>query len=305
MKISRACVRDLALALALGLAPACVSTRAATFDSPRSAMLRFAEVAGTDAQSIDDCLGPGAHELLESGDEAADREDALAIQQAIQQGMTFDDLGSDRKVALLGDEHWPFPIALVHENAGWRFDLESAREELLDRRIGSDELMTIATLREYVEAQREYRAEGRDGNSPAYAHRLISAEGKRDGLYWPTAEGEPESPFGPMVAAAACEEGKGDEGQRQPFHGYYFRTLCAQGQHAPGGAKNFVDGKGLMTGGCALLAWPAHYGSTGVMTFEVSHDGIVFQKNLGADTEKLAPAIQAYDPDDTWDPAAD
>jgi hypothetical protein len=305
MKMVRACVRDLALGIALCLPLACTSTRAATYDSPRAAMLRFAEVAGTDAQSIDACLGPGAHEMLESGDAAADREDALEIQRAIQQGVTFEDLDSDRKVALLGDQHWPFPIALVHEDAGWRFDLAAAREELLDRHIGSNELMTIATLHQYVDAQREYRAEERDGNSPAYARRLISCDGKRDGLYWPTADDEPQSPFGPMVAQAACEEEKADGGQRLPFHGYYFKTLCAQGKHASGGAKNYVDDKGLMTGGCALLAWPAHYGSTGVMTFEVSQVGIVFQKDLGADTEKLAPAIQSYDPDDTWDPAAE
>jgi Protein of unknown function (DUF2950) len=298
-------LHKLLLGSVVGASLACSSTRSATYDTPEAAMMCIAEVIGTDQQSIDHCVGKGAYELLDSGDVAADREDAEAIKQRIQEGVTFEDVGHEKKVALLGDEHWAFPIPLLHEDARWRFELVSAREEVLNRCIGGNELMTIATMREYVDAQREYIAEGRDGNPRAYARRLVSCDGKHDGLYWPSAVGEPESPFGPRVAGAACEEDTGDRGKRLPFHGYYFRTLYAQGESAPGGAKNYADDKGLMTGGFALIAWPAKYGKSGVMTFQVNRAGIVFQKNLGADTEKQAGQIHAYNPDNTWVATAD
>jgi hypothetical protein len=267
-------------------------------------MMCIADVIGTDADNFDARVGQGAYELLDSGDALADGEDAQAIQHGIQEGVAFEDLGTDKKVALLGDDRWAFPIPLVRENGRWRFELASARDELLNRRIGGNELMTIATLREYVDAQREYFAEERDGNPHAYAGWLVSSDGQHDGLYWPDVEGEPESPFGPMLVSAACEDVEGSQGQRMPFHGYYFRTLRAQGLHAPGGAKSYIDDEGLMTGGFALLAWPKDAG-TGVMTFQVNQCGIVFQKNLGPDSAKLAAEILAYDPDETWVATAD
>ena len=156
-----------------------------------------------------------------------------------------------------------------------------------------------------MQAQRDYFAAEHDGTSEVYAQRLVSRAGKHDGLYWPSADGDAESPFGPMLSGAACEGDVVTEVAKQPFHGYYFRTLCAQGAHAPGGSKSFLDEKGLMSGGFAMLAWPDKYGNSGVMTFQVNEAGVVFQKDLGPETEKLALKIQAYDPDDSWSATTD
>jgi hypothetical protein len=188
----------------------------------------------------------------------------------------------------------------------WRFDVEAGREELLNRRIGRNEITTLAVLHAYVDAQREYFAAGRDGNPPAYAQKLWSDEGKHDGLYWPSAAGEPESPVGEFVAKAAGEGyRRGTDPAPDPYHGYYYRILKAQGKSAPGGEKSYLDEKGLMTKGFAAIAWPAVYGQGGVMTFIVNQQGIVFQKDLGEETEKAAAAITAFNPDEGWDPTAD
>jgi hypothetical protein len=297
--------RQLLIASALAATLACSSTRSATYDSPTEAMMCIERVVGTDAQEIDRCVGEGAHELLDAGDTQADHEDALALRRKIRERVAFADRGVDTKVALLGNEQWVFPLPLVQANGKWHFDLEAAREEIQNRLIGSNELMTIATLREYAEAQREYFAEEHDGNSHAYARRLISSEGKRDGLYWPSAAGEPASPFGPMVASAAWEEEQREEALGLPPHGYYLRTLCAQGKSAPEDDRSYVDEKGQMTGGCALLAWPIEYGVTGVMTFQVNLSGLVFQKDLGPDTAQQVTKHRAYCADATWEPTAD
>jgi hypothetical protein len=206
---------------------------------------------------------------------------------------------------LLGNDAWPFPVPLVREAGAWRFDVEAGIEELTNRRIGRNELSTLATLHEYVDAQREYASTGRDGNPPCYARSLLSSEGKHDGLYWPTAEGEPESPFGSFVASAANEGYTRRDAGPVAYHGYFYRSLERQGAHAPGGAKSYVDEKGLMSRGFALLAWPAKYGNSGVMTFVVGRNGIVFQRDLGEDTESAAAAIAAFDPDEIWTPTSD
>ena len=177
---------------------------------------------------------------------------------------------------------------------------------MLNRRIGRNELLTIETLHDYVDAQREYFAQGRDGNPPAYAQKFRSGEGRHDGLFWPTAQGEPESPMGELAARAAAEGYRRDnDPEPDPYHGYYYRVLTAQGKAAAGGEKSYLDAKGLMTGGFAAIAWPARYGKGGVMTFIVNQQGIVLQKNLGAETEKAVQSITAYNPDKTWKPAGD
>jgi hypothetical protein len=208
-------------------------------------------------------------------------------------------------VALLGNDRWPFAIPLALENGRWHFDIEAGREEVVNRRVGRNELSTLATMHAYVAAQREYFAGKYAGKTPAYAARFFSSEGKKDGLYWPVDANGRKSPLGPLVASAALEGYRSDNQPPEAFRGYYFRILTAQGNSAPRGARSYLDEQGRMTGGFALLAWPAKYGSTGVMTFQVNRQGIVFQKDLGPSTQTAVSAISAYDPDETWDPTDD
>ncbi|MGH9364779.1 MAG: DUF2950 domain-containing protein [Thermoanaerobaculia bacterium] len=296
-------------ALAAMLASAGVSgqsTPAKTFQTPEEAMQALAAVAGSgDTKKTEEMFGQKGLDLLKSGDEIADREDARRVKAAILEKVAFEDRGASQKVAVLGKDGWPFPIPLVLENGRWRFDVEAGREEITTRRIGRNELSTLATLHAYVEAQREFFSRKPAAGPPAYAQRLISTEGKHDGLCWKVAPGEPESPLGPLVAAAAREGYKRPEGEPTPFHGYFFRILTAQAKNAPGGAGSYLDEKGAMTKGFALVAWPAKYGSSGVMTFLVGRQGIVFQKDLGASTEAAVAGIAAYDPDETWTPTGD
>ena len=296
----------LGLTLALG---SCASSRGKDFSSPMLAMQAVAEVAGTgDLEKADKIFGSGGSELLSSGDEVADREDALQVKKDIEERVAFEDQGEGRQIALIGTESWPFPIPLVFEKSFWHFDLEGGVEEIANRRIGRNELQTIATLHAFADAEKEYASVGRDGNPPAFAAKVFSSEGKHDGLYWPNAEGEPESPIGPLVAEATGEGYSHDASageEPKPFHGYLYRIMTAQGANAPGGAMSYVDENGHMTRGCAMIAWPVKHGNSGVMTFQVSHRGIVFQKDLGEDTEKLARKIQAFDPDASWEPARD
>jgi len=250
-------------------------------------------------------FGKDWRELLQSGDEVADREDALKVREWILEKVAFEDIEGNRKVLMLGNDEWPFTVPLDKEGELWRFDVAAGVEELLNRRIGKNELQTLATLHAFVDAQREYMEAGHDGNPPAYAQRLWSDKGRHNGLYWPSAPGEPESPMGDLVAQAAGEGYQNDAAVREPYHGYLYRILTAQGKAAPGGEKRYLDAKGLMTGGYAAIAWPAIHGNGGVMTFIVNQQGIVFQKDLGEGTAAAAAAITAYDPDETWDPTGD
>lgn len=287
--------------------PASGADVAGMFKTPEEAVQALAAVI----ESQDDArtagmFGAGWRELLGSGDAVADRDDALKTRAMILEKVAFDEAEGGHKVALLGDDEWPFPIPLVKDGELWRFDVEAGREELLNRRIGRNELSTLAMLHAYVDAQREYFAAGRDGNPPAYAQKLWSSEGRHDGLHWPSAAGEPESPVGAAVAQAAEEGYRRDtDAAPDPYHGYFYRTLKAQGKSAPGGEKSYLDEKGLMTRGFAVIAWPAIYGQAGVMTFMVGQQGIVFQKDLGEETGTAAAAVTVYDPDESWDPTAD
>jgi hypothetical protein len=193
----------------------------------------------------------------------------------------------------------------VKRNGGWFFDTDAGKDELLNRRIGNNELGTIPVMREYVDAQREYASSDHDGDQVLeYAQRLVSSPGKEDGLYWPPAYDGDVSPFGPLVAYAQVEGyspelREEDETERGPFHGYYFKVLTRQGKHAPGGKYNYVV-NGNMIAGFAMVAWPAEYGGSGVMTFVVNQQGRVYQKDLGPATAKIARKMSAYDPDPTW-----
>lgn len=282
----------------------CAAPGAATFATPEEAVRQLV-VAAEDDKAAEELLGAGGFSLLRSGDDVADRQDFEAVVELVHQELTFEDLGEGRKIALLGRERWELPIPLVQEAGAWRFDVEAGREEILNRRIGRNEISTIATLRALVEAQHEYAAEGHDGNPAAYARRILSSTGRHDGLYWPAAEGAAPSPLGPLVAEAS-QEGYGSGARRpNPYHGYYFHLLTAQGKSAPGGARNYADGKGQLTGGFAVVAWPATYDNSGVMTFLVNQQGIVFQNDLGPDSARAAERIQAYDPDASWTPTGD
>ena len=202
----------------------------------------------------------------------------------------------------MGKDDWPFPIPIAKKDSLWYFDTDEGRDEILARRIGSNELCAIQVCLVYVDAQREYAKKDWDNDGLLeYAQKFRSDAGKKNGLYWETGEGDEQSPLGPLFAAAQ-EEGyalKQSDSGPSPYHGYYYRILTAQGKDAPGGAYNYVV-KGNMLGGFAMMAYPAQYGASGIMTFVVNHDGIVYQKDLGEDTEKAAQAVRLFNPDSTW-----
>ena len=247
-------------------------------------------------------LGPGGYKLVHSGDAVADRRHRARFVAAYDAAHRIEYAGEARAILIVGADDWPLPIPLVRGESGWHFDARTAEQEILNRRIGHNELSVIEVCRAYVEAQREFAAQtAAAAGRPEYAQRFDSRRGKRDGLYWPTVGGETPSPLGPLLAQARAG-GYGtdsDVGMPQPYHGYYYRILTRQGTHAPGGAKDFIA-DGHMTGGFALIAFPAAYGNSGIMTFIVSQDGIVFEKNLGPQTKALAQRIRAFDPDTSW-----
>jgi hypothetical protein len=294
----------LAAVTALAALAACARAPAGTFATPEDAVQALADLVGSgDSKKAQEMFGADGVELLKSGDDVADREDAERVKAMILEKVAFQDLDEKTKAVLIGNDAWPFAVPLVLEDGRWRFDAATGKEELLNRRIGRNELLALASLHAYVDAQREYFSKRRDGKPPAYARRFRSSEGAQDGLYWPVAEGEEESPLGPLYADAALEQAK-DAGP-QPFHGYYFRILEGQGKSAPGGERSYLDKKDRMTGGFAAVAWPAKYGNSGIMTFLVNQQGLVFQKDLGAETEAAVAAIRTYDPDDSWHPTGD
>jgi hypothetical protein len=283
---------------------ACSPAPPGTYATPKEAVLALGELAGSgDMKKVEEMFGAEGVELFKSGDEVADREDALRVKAMVAEKIAFQDLDEATKVAVLGKEEWWFPLPLELKDGRWRFDVAGGREELLNRRIGRNELLVLASLHAYVDAQREYFAGGWAGKPPAYARRVRSSEGARDGLYWPVGEGEQESPLGPLFADAA--KSRQPEAGPQPFHGYYYRILEAQGSNAPGGARSYLDKKDRLTRGFAGIAWPAKHGNSGIMTFQVNQQGIVFQKDLGPETETAVATITAYDPDESWQPTGD
>jgi hypothetical protein len=277
------------------------------FETPDAAAMALIEAAATEGpDALYGVLGSDLEELV-SGDPVSDAADRQRFVELARQEADLEDETDSSAILVVGPEDWPFPIPLAKDEQGWYFDTQAGIEEILDRRIGLNELHAIATARAFVDAQREYASADPDGDGVrAYAARLWSSEGKKDGLYWPTKEGEPESPMGPLVAEAV-EEGyqvreKG-EGPR-PYHGYYFKILTAQGPKAPGGAKSYLK-DGRLTEGVALLAWPASYGNSGIMSFQVNQRGMVYQADLGEDTATAAAAIDAYNPGEGWEPVTD
>jgi hypothetical protein len=286
------------LALALSLLPSPASSQM-SFKNPDAGVKAFlAALKDNDTPALVKIFGPAFAEHV-SSDTAEAHENRLRIYNAAQNRLTLQPDGEDRVTILIGGEEWPFPIPLVKTGGKWRFDTEEGIEEILNRIIGENELTAIGACRAYGDAQRQYAARDRDGDQVReFAQRLGSSPGQQDGLYWDeTAFGGEVSPFGPLLADA-------DEYLKQatpgaPYQGYRYRILTRQGSNIPGGRYDFVI-NGNMIAGFALLAFPSDYGNTGIMTFVVSHQGRVYQKDLGEKTAELGTAMQEYDPDSTW-----
>ena len=274
-----------------------------TYDTPDAAADALVAASRTDSvKALRSILGHGGHLLVTSGDLVADHDDRQRFVAAYDARHRLEFDGTDKATLLVGTEEWPLPIPLVHDTGGWHFDTDAGRAEILQRRIGHNELAVMEVCRSYVEGQHEFAAGRKAAGEPTeYAAHLHSHDGQHDGLYWPTAAGEAPSPLGPLVARAHAEgyDLAHVHHRPVPFYGYIFHSLDRQGTHAPGGAKPFVI-DGHQTGGFALIAYPARWGDSGVMTFIVNQDGIVYEKNLGPETRRLAPHIGSFDPDATW-----
>jgi hypothetical protein len=270
-----------------------------SFCSPEEAVKSL--VTAVRAHDLDEMLailGPGSKELISSGDDAADKTGREKFLKAFDQTNTLQQDAADKMTLCIGGDNWPMPIPIVKKGSAWVFDIQKGKQEILNRRIGRNELQVIDVLHAYVDAQHEYATKDCGGSGKVeFAQRLISTEGKRDGLYWEAKEGEKVSPLGPLVAQAAKEGYLNPD--LQPFHGYYFKILKKQGKHADGGAYNYVV-KGKMILGFAIVAYPAEYGNSGIMTFIGTQEGTIYQKTLGKNTTRRAEAITIFDPDKTW-----
>jgi len=291
------------LARAAGAAPA-PTAPAQTYATPEEAVGALVDAVRTDnIEAMAVVLGPGSEKLVNSGDKVVDDTARKKFVTAYDQKHQFAATSSDRMTLVVGDDDWPLPIPIVQSDGRWHFDSVSGAQELVDRRIGRDEIAAIRTALAYVDAQKAFyeiarRVEGR----PFYAQRLVSSPGRHDGLYWEPEEGADESALAPLVAQArdAGYPGAQASGKPQAYFGYYFRILRGQGPNSPEGAMNYIGQDGEMTQGFALIAWPASYGASGIMSFVVNQDGTVFQKDLGPETISVADGIKLYDPDLSW-----
>jgi hypothetical protein len=289
-----------AIGLGTGLALA-VSAPARTFPTASEAVKVFVTaVRADDVNTMQAILGPEGETIANSGDPVADKEARARFLAAYDERATLVNDDATSVTLVIGNDKWPLPIPIVKGREGWYFDSKAGRDELLARRIGRNELFTIEAARAYVDAQREYASDDRGDGVLDYAQRFFSTQGRKDGLYWQTTAGQPESPLGPAFARAH-ERGyaPGGAAKPEPFNGYYYKILKAQGPAANGGAYSYVA-HGKMIGGFALIAYPARYGVSGIMTFIVNHDGVVFQKDLGPDTAQVAAKIEAFDPGKGW-----
>jgi hypothetical protein len=259
-------------------------------------------VSKEDLQEVVAIFGPEGKELLDSSDAVTARHNRQVFTAAVAEGWRLTDQEPQGKVLVIGNEGWPFPIPLVKHTSGWRFDSAAGREEVIARRIGRNELAVIQICRTYVAVQRRYAQQGHDGKPAGlYARQIRSDAGKQNGLYWAAARGQKLSPLGDLIATAA-DEGRSVDVKGHapaPFHGYYFKILTAQGSAAAGGSKDYLV-NGEMSDGFALVAWPAQYDTTGIMTFVVNHDAIVHEKDLGAGTDAAAKTMNVYNPDASW-----
>lgn len=270
-----------------------------SFGSPEEAAAALIEAVRAEGdKALIEVLGPKAAGIVNSGDPVADAARRTKFAAAYEARNKIEKEGDAKAILVIGPEDYPFPIPLVAADSKWRWDTAAGADEILTRRIGENELAAIEVVRAYVDAQREYAEADRDGDGVHYASRLLSRDGRKDGLHWPAAGEGDQSPLGPLVASAQ-DQGYRSGAAASAFHGYRYRMLYRQGSHAEGGARNYLV-KDRMIGGFGLIATPADYGNSGVMTFIVNDDGVVFQKDFGPNTTKLAAKISAFDPDATW-----
>jgi len=307
MRNYRGLVPVLVIVLALGSdqeAFGAAAVKQRTFSSPEEGVRALVDAAkSNDTKELLNILGPEAKSLIESGDPVSDRATRERfVTSYYEEANKLVKSGDSKMVLQTGKDDWPFPIPLVKENDRWRFDTSAGKEEIINRRIGRNELDVIQVCLAIVDAEREYYQRDPDGDSLLqYAQKFISTKGKRDGLYWETKPDEQPSPLGPLVARARGEGYKGAGGKPIPYHGYYYKLLTGQGKDASGGAYDYLV-RGKMMGGFGMVAYPAQYGSSGIMTFIVNHDGVVYQKDLGAKTASVAQSMTKFNPDKTWTP---
>lgn len=262
-----------------------------------------AAAKSADQSTLLEVLGPDAKELVSSGDAVQDRNTASAFAAAYEVMHRWRQMGDGSQILLVGADNFPFPIPLKkNETGNWFFDTAAGKEEVLNRRIGRNELSVIDVCRAIADAQTEYFSQPHDGaTAKQYAVKFISDPGRQNGLYWKSVNGEPESPLGPLAAFATSEGYRANPDKHLPFHGYYFRMLEGQSAKAVGGAKDYLVG-GKMVNGFAVVAYPAQYGNSGVMTFMINQDGVLLQKDLGKNTAEVASAMKVFDPDAGWNP---
>src|SRR5262247_1446955 len=277
------------------------TARQKSFPTPEEGVQALVEAAQrNDATTLLAILGPEAKSIVSTSDPVSDRETRERFIKLYEEAHTLVPSGDAQVVLQIGKDAWPFPIPLIKGSTGWRFDTPAGKAEIRKRRIGRNELDVIQVCLAYVDAQREYYVRNPlNSTLLQYAPKFISTKGKRNGLYWETAANEPPSPLGPLVVQARREGYKRADGKPVPYHGYYYKMLTGQGPKAPGGAYDYVV-HGQMIGGFAMVAYPAQYGSSGIMTFIVNHDGVVYQKDLGPRTAALAQSMTKFNPDETW-----
>jgi hypothetical protein len=271
------------------------------FASPDDAVTALRAAAeAKDTAAFRQIFGPEFDQLI-TGDKVQDANNAQRFAAVLLQGCRPVKEGEDKVTFEVGTNNFPMAVPLVKADGQWHFDTAAGKQEIINRHIGKDELHAIGVCRAYVAAQRQYAsAIPSAGGGTKYAQKFKSTPGKKDGLYWPAAENEPASPFGPLVAEAHAEGYRNNKGVGpHPFHGYYFRILTRQGKAAPGGKMDYLS-HGDLTGGFALVAYPEHWDQSGIMTFIVNQDGKVFQRNLGEKTYRIAPAMKEYNPDSAW-----
>lgn len=288
-------------AAAFGIVTAATAAKAQeVFKTPSAAATALIDAArGGDEKRLRAILGLVGRDTLHSGDDIADAADRKRFLEAYDNRHAIDEKG-DKATLIVGPDDFPFPLPLIRRGEGWRFDGVSGRDEILARRIGRNELAAIQASLAFFDAQQDYAAKDRTGQGRGvYAQRIVSRPGARDGLYWHSAAGEEPSPLGEFAAEAAAEGYRAGE-TPTPFHGYYYKVLRRQGASAPGGAIDYVAG-GKMIGGFALLASPAEYGRSGVMSFMLSHEGTLYQKDLGTGTGRIAARMQSFNPNKGWE----
>jgi hypothetical protein len=293
--------------LTLGIGALCWSSasfaaaRPQTFASPEKAVdALVAASRNNDSTELLRLFGSAGKDLISSGDPVADKDMRARFVERFGKGEKILSDTANKATLVIGTEEWPFPIPLVKQGGVWHFDAAGGAQEILNRRIGRNELSAIAVCRDYVMAQHEYAADLEAEKKPSeYAQKIVSSPGQHDGLYWQVQPGERESPIGPQMAHARAEGYDSADVPHAPYHGYFYKVLTRQGAEAPGGARDYIAG-GHMTAGFALIAFPAKYGDSGVMTFVVNQAGIVFEKDLGPNTASVATAIAEFNPDATW-----